>query len=79
MLSVSLIRYKNEAPKKIVLQKSENRQVTRFTILIFPHIHCCVRIKVNPVVTAYLMKIFSHRFLGSDCISFKTFAFLAVY
>ena len=27
----------------------------------------------------YSVVIFSHRFLDSDCISFKTFAFLAVY
>ena len=49
MLSVSLIRCNNEALNFFcfikVLQKSENRQVTRFTILI---ISCCVRIKDMP-------------------------------
>ena len=29
--------------------------------------------------TIYSVVIFSHRFLNSDCINFKTFAFLAVY
>ena len=29
--------------------------------------------------TVYSVVIFSHRFLDSDCINFKTFAFLAVY
>ena len=54
MLSVSLIMSKSEALKKIVLQKhhyvlqkSENRQVTRFTMLIFP-IDYCVRINTLP-------------------------------
>ena len=54
MLSVSMITCKNEALKKIapqehhlVLKKSENMQVTRNTILIFP-IDCCVRINGLP-------------------------------
>ena len=29
--------------------------------------------------TVYSVVIFSHRFLDSDCVNFKTFAFLAVY
>ena len=51
MLSVSLIRCKNEALKKLQLKskkKNENMQVTRNTILISPHIDCCVRINGLP-------------------------------
>ena len=29
--------------------------------------------------TAYSAVIFSHKFLDSDCVNFKTFAFLAVH
>ena len=54
MLSVSLVRCKNEALKKIVLQnhhyvlqKSENGQVTRFAYSFYP-IDYCVRINGEP-------------------------------
>ena len=42
--------YKYEALKncKCFTEKSENRQVTKFTILIIPHIDCCVRTKGKP-------------------------------
>ena len=59
-----------------MFQRSKNRQVTRFTTLIFP-INCCVRITIS--LTVYSMVMFCHRYLGSDCKNFKTFVFLAVY
>ena len=84
MLSVSLIRCKNEALKNLKKKnctskallstpKEWNKQVTRFFILIFP-VDCCVRIKGKPDC------LFSHIFLDSDsnCFNFKAFAFLAV-
>ena len=43
-----------------MLQKSENRQVTKFISLIFP-IDCCVRINL----TVYSVVILSHRYLDS--------------
>ena len=43
----------------------------------FSPIDYCVRI--NGCQTIYSVVIFSHRFLDSDCINFKTFAFLTVY
>ena len=51
----------------IVLQKSENRHVSRFAILISP-IDCCVRIKCISLTAQYWMMISSYRFLDSDSI-----------
>ena len=83
MLSVSLIRCKNEALKNLYF-KSIIKCFKRVKIdkwldspcSYFP-IDYCVRIKYWQ--TIYSMVIFSHRFLDSDCINFKTFAHLAVY
>ena len=48
----------------------------RFAILIFPIVYC---VRINALPARLSGVIFSHRFLDSDCINFKTFAFLAVY
>ena len=79
MLSVSLVRSKNEALKKLYF-KSIIKCFKRVKIdkwpdspYSFPPIDYCVRINCEPD------RLFSHRFLDSDCIHFKTFVFLAVY
>ena len=79
MLLVSLIRFKNEALKKCTsessLSASKEVKIDKWPdspYLFFP-IDYCVRINSEPD------RLFSHRLLESDCINFKTFAFLAVY
>ena len=80
MLSVSLVRCKNEA-LKILYFKSIIKCFNRVKIdkwpdspcTHFPHSLYCVRRNALPA------RLFSHRFLDSDCTNFKTFAFLAVY
>ena len=83
MLRVSLVRCKHEALKKLYF-KSIIKCFKRVKIekwpdspYSFPLIDYCVRINGQP--TVYSVVIFSHRFLDSDCINFKTFAFLATY
>ena len=83
MLSVSLIRCKNEALIKLyfknIIKCFKRVQIDKWPDLpyLFSLIYCCIRIKSKP---DHLSKIiFSHRFCDSDCINFKTFAFLAVY
>ena len=83
---VSLITYKNEALKKKKLHlKSTIKCFQEVKIDKWPDlsysflpIECCVRINDKPV-TIYSVVIFSHRYLDSDRINFKTFVFLAVY
>ena len=53
----------------LVLQRSENRQVTGFILLIFP-IDCCVRINTKPDC------LFSGYSQSSDRIHFKTWVIL---
>ena len=83
MLSVSLIRCKHEALKKLHL-KSTIKCFKKAKICKWPEIDsflpidCCVRINGEPD-RLFSGDIFSHTFLDSDCINFKTFAFLAVY
>ena len=79
MLSVSLIRCRNEALKKKYFKSTircfkrvRNKQETRLvTRLISPMIDRCVRIKAKP--DRYWMTIFSQRFIDSDCTNFKNF------
>ena len=85
MLSMSLIRCKNEAMKKLhfksiikCFQMIENTQVTGFTMHISP-IDCCVRINHKSDKSVYQMVTFSHGYLDSNCINKKFFLLLAVY
>ena len=81
--SVSLIKCKNEALKKLHLKstikcfkKAKICKWPEIPYFIFP-IDCCVRIiMINQ--TVYSAVIFSHRYLDRDRIHFKTFVFLAV-
>ena len=82
MLPVSLLRCKNEAPKKMQLKSTIKcfKEVKIDKRLDLPYsclpIYCCVRINGKPV---YFVVIPNHRYLDSDCTNFKTFVFLAVY
>ena len=73
---------KNDALKKFTsntplkASKSENRQVTTFIFLISSQ-NAVLELIVR--MTIYSVVIFSHSYLDSDCIHFKTFAFLLVY
>ena len=76
MISVSLIRCKNEALKNCtVLQRSKNIQVTGLAILIFP-IDCCVRINHR---SDGLFNGDIQSYLDSDHRNVKSFVFLATY
>ena len=82
-ISISvLIRCKNEALKKLHLKGTikcfKEVKIDKWPDLShsFLAIDCCVRINGKPV---YSMVIFSHRYIDSDHINFKTFVFLAVY
>ena len=84
MLSVSLIRCKNEALKKKLHLKSTIKcfkevKIDKRTDLSDPFlpIDCVI---INGIsLTVYSVVIFSHRYLDSDHINFKTFVFLAIY
>ena len=82
MLPVSLLRCKNEALKNCTSKASlsaskECMKIDKWPDSPYssPPIDYCVRINGEPDC----LFILSHRFLDSDCINFKTFAFLAVY
>ena len=84
MLSVYLIRCTNEALKTLYF-KSIMKCFKRMNIdkwpdspYSFPPIDCCVRRNGEPD-HLFSGDIQPYRFLDSDCINFKTFAFLAVY
>ena len=83
MLSVALIRCKNEALKKLHLKSTikcfKEVKIDKWPDLSYSFlpIDCCVRINGEHAI--YSKVIFSHRYLDSDRINFQTFVFLAVY
>ena len=78
MLSVSLVRCKNEALRnmyfKSIIKCFKRVKIDKWpdSPYSFPPIDCCVRINGEPD-RLFRWVIFSHRFLDSDCINFKNF------